>query len=317
MIKQVIIFGGSGFLGKYIVKHLADLGYAIKIFNRNQQKAQKLKLCGHPGQIVVVGDYILDELVISKHIKGCDIVINLIGILNESKTQKFYTVHVDIAEKIARVAKANNISLMIHFSAMEAEGNCSSKYTQSKLLGEEAVTSAFPEAIIIRPNLVFGEEDNFFNKFAKLASILPFLPLINNGKMKLQPVYVDDLAKFVCYVIKLKIHDQKLYHIGGPKVYSIKNLLKFIITITNRKCLLINIPLPIAKFIAFICEFKVISALLKPITGNIEPLITRDQIKFLCNSNSLEQSHDLEKAKIRATPIESIVPKYLKIYKKV
>ncbi|WP_339045402.1 complex I NDUFA9 subunit family protein [Candidatus Mesenet endosymbiont of Agriotes lineatus] len=317
MIKQVIIFGGSGFLGKYIVKHLADLGYIVKIFSRNQEKAKRLKLCGHPGQIVVVGGYILDESVISKHIKGCDVVINLIGILNESKTQKFYTVHVDIAEKIAIVAKTNNVSLMIHFSAMEVEGNCSSKYAQSKLLGENAVASAFPEAIIIRPSLVFGEEDNFFNKFAKLASILPFLPLINNGRMKLQPVYVDDLAKFVCYVIKLKNHNQKLYHIGGPKVYPIKSLFKFIITITNRKCLLVNIPLPIAKFIAFICEFKLISILLKPITGNVEPLITRDQIKFLCNGSGFEQSHELEKAKIRATPIESIVPKYLKIYKKV
>ncbi|GHM57919.1 MAG: 3-beta-hydroxy-Delta(5)-steroid dehydrogenase [Candidatus Mesenet longicola] len=317
MIKQVIIFGGSGFLGKYIVKHLADLGYAIKIFSRNQEKVKQLKLCGHPEQIVVVGGYILDESVISKHIKGCDIVINLIGILNESKTQNFHTVHVDIAEKIARVAKANAVSFMIHFSAMNLESSYSSKYAQSKLLGEEVVTSAFPEAIIIRPSLVFGEEDNFFNKFAKLASILPFLPLINNGKMKFQPVYVDDLAKFVCYLIKLKDHDQKLYHIGGPKVYSIRNLLKFIITITNRKCLLINIPLPLAKLIAFICELKFISILLKPITGSVEPLITRDQVKFLCNSGDFEQSHDLEKAKIRATPIESIIPKYLKIYKKV
>lgn len=317
MVRQVIIFGGSGFLGKYIVKHLADLGYVVKIFSRNKEKAKQLKLCGHPRQIVVAGGCILDESVISKHIKGCDVVINLIGILNESKTQKFHTVHVDIAEKVARAAKANDVSLMIHFSAMEVEGNCSSKYVQSKLLGEDAVTSAFPEAVIIRPSLVFGEEDNFFNKFAKLASILPFLPLINNGKMKLQPVYVDDLAKFVCCVIKLRTHDQKLYRIGGPKVYSIKSLLKFIIAITNRKCLLINIPMPIAKFIAFICELKFISVLLKPITGSTEPLITRDQVKFLCHSGSLKQSHDLEKAKIRATPIESIVPKYLKIYKKI
>lgn len=317
MVKQVVIFGGSGFLGKYIVKHLADLGYSVKIFSRNQEKAKQLKLCGHPGQIVIVGGYILDESVISQHIKGCDVVVNLIGILNESKTQNFHTAHVDIAEKIAKVAKANAVSLMIHFSAMEVEGNHSSKYAQSKLLGDNAVISAFPEAVIIRPSLVFGEEDSFFNKFAKLASISPFLPLINNGKMKFQPVYVDDLAKFVCYVIKLKSHNQKLYHIGGPKVYSIKNLLKLIITVTNRKCLLINIPLPIAKFIALICEFKLISILLKPITGNAEPLITKDQVKFLCNGGSSEQSHDLEKAKIRATPIESIIPKYLKIYKKI
>ncbi len=316
MTKQVIIFGGSGFIGKYIVKRLANLGYVIKVFTRNQEKIKEFKLCGHPGQIIAVSGYILDEEVISKHIKGCDVVINLVGILNESSTQTFSTVHVSAAEKVARAAKANDIPLMIHFSVMGIEGNYTSKYAQSKLLGETAVTSAFPEAIIIRSSLVFGEEDNFFNKFAKLACMLPFLPLINGGKMKFQPIYVDDLARFTCYVMGLKTHDKKLYSIGGAKVYSMKNLLKFILSVTSRRCLLINIPLPIAKLIAFICEFKLISLLLKPITGNIEPLITRDQIKFLCNNSNFEKSRDLEEAKIRATPMESIVPEYLKIYKK-
>ncbi len=241
MIKRVVIFGGTGFIGKHIVRRLATAGYLIRVFARNQEKAACLKLCGNLGQISIFKGDFFDEKLILESVEECNVVINLVGILYEVKEHGFYAVHVGIAERIARAAKIKNVSMMIHFSAMGIENSKLSEYAQSKLEGEKAVTAAFPEAIIIKPSLVFGKEDNFFNKFARLATILPFLPLIGSGITKFQPICVTDLAEMVYRIISLNKQDKKIYNIGGPKVYSFKSLLKFILNVTNRKCLLVNV----------------------------------------------------------------------------
>ncbi|WP_168464518.1 complex I NDUFA9 subunit family protein [Wolbachia endosymbiont of Ctenocephalides felis wCfeT] len=315
MTKRIVIFGGTGFIGKQVVKRLAEAGYSIKIFTRNQDKASSLKLCGNLGQISVFKGDFSDEESVLKSMEECDVVINLVGILYERKKHDFHTVHVKIAERIAKAAKMQNVPMMIHFSAMGIENNKLSKYAQSKMEGEKAVTSEFFKAIIIKPSLVFGKEDNFFNKFARLATILPFLPLIGNGTTKFQPICVTDLAEVVYRIISLNKQDKKVYCLGGPKVYSFKSLLKFILNVTNRKCLLINISFSMAKLIAFFLENKIISMLLKPITGNTAPMLTRDQVKIMMNSTT-EKSTDLEAIKIRPLSIENIVPEYLKVYRK-
>lgn len=315
MAKRIIIFGGTGFIGKHIVRRLAAHGYLIKIFTRNQEKATSLKLCGNLGQISVFKGDFFDEALLLESMAECDVVINLIGILYETKKSSFHTAHVKIAERIAKAAKIKNVPMMIHFSAMGIENSKLSKYAHSKMEGEKAVTSAFPEAIIMRPSLVFGKEDKFFNKFAKLATILPFLPLIGSGATKFQPICVTDLAEVVYRIISLNKQDKKIYNLGGPKVYSFKSLLKFILNVTNRKCLLVNISFPMAKLIAFFLENRIISMLLKPITGDISPMLTQDQVKVMMNS-SLEKSTDLETIKILPLSIENIVPEYLKIYRK-
>ncbi|AAW70826.1 complex I NDUFA9 subunit family protein [Wolbachia endosymbiont of Brugia malayi] len=315
MIKRVVIFGGTGFIGKHIVRRLATAGYLIRVFVRNQEKAACLKLCGNLGQISIFKGDFFDEKLILESVEECNVVINLVGILYEVKEHSFYAVHVGIAEKIARAAKIKNVSMMIHFSAMGIENSKLSEYAQSKLKGEKAVTAAFPEAIIIKPSLVFGKEDNFFTKFARLATILPFLPLIGSGTTKFQPICVTDLAEMVYRIINLNKQDKKIYNIGGPKIYSFKSLLKFILNVTNRKCLLVNVSFPMAKLIAFFLESRIISILLKPITGDISPMLTRDQVRVMMSS-SIEKSTDFEAIKIRPLSIENVVPEYLKVYKK-
>ncbi|MGL9725312.1 MAG: complex I NDUFA9 subunit family protein [Wolbachia sp.] len=315
MIKRIVIFGGTGFIGKYIVRRLATAGYLIKIFTRNREKATCLKLCGNLGQISIFKGDFFDEKSILESMKGCDVVINLVGILYEIKKQDFYAVHVEIAEKIARAAQINNVPMMIHFSAMGIENSKLSKYAKSKLEGEKAVVLAFQEAIIIKPSLVFGKEDSFFNKFARLATISPFLPLIGNGIIKFQPICATDLAEVVHRIVTLNKQGKKIYNIGGPKIYSFKSLLKFILNVTNRKCLLVNVSFPMAKLMAFFLESRIISVLLKPITGDTNPVLTRDQIKVMMSS-SIEKSTDLEMMKIRPLAIENVVPEYLKIYRK-
>ncbi|MDG7056287.1 MAG: complex I NDUFA9 subunit family protein [Wolbachia endosymbiont of Meromenopon meropis] len=315
MIKRIVIFGGTGFIGKYVVRRLSEAGYLIRIFTRNQKKAACLKICGNLGQISVFKGDFLNQKSILKSMERCDVVINLVGILHETKNGDFYAVHVNMAEMIARAAKIKNIPMMIHFSAMGVENNKISKYAQSKFEGEKAVTLAFPEAIIIRPGLVFGREDSFFNKFAKLATIFPFLLLIGGGATKFQPICVTDLAEVVYYIINFNKKDKKIYNIGGHKIYSFKSLLEFILKITNRKCLLVNISFSMAKLIAFFLERRIISILLKPITGNTNPILTRDQVKTMMSS-SIEKSTDIEIIKINPLSMETFIPKYLKIYKK-
>ncbi|WCR57653.1 complex I NDUFA9 subunit family protein [Wolbachia endosymbiont of Ctenocephalides felis wCfeJ] len=315
MTKRIVIFGGTGFIGRHIVKHLATAGYSIRIFARNQEKAAYLKLCGNLGQISILKGDFFDEKSILESMEECDVVINLVGILYETKKHDFYAVHVVIAERIARAAKVKNVPMMIHFSAMGIENDKLSEYAKSKLESEKAVISAFPEAIIIKPSLVFGKEDTFFNKFSRLATILPFLPLIGSGTTKFQPICVTDLAEMVYRVISLSKQDKKIYNIGGPKVYSFKSLLKFVLNVTNRKCLLVNVSFPMAKLIAFFLERKIISMLLKPITGDTSPMLTRDQVKVMMSS-SIEKSTDLETVKIRPLSIENVVPEYLKVYRK-
>lgn len=315
MKKRVIIFGGTGFVGKHIVKRLAEAGYLIRIFTRNQDKASSLKLCGNLGQISVFEGDLSDEKSILKSMEECDVVINLIGILYETRRCDFHTAHVKIAGRIAKAAKIKNVPMMIHFSAMGIENSKLSKYAQSKIEGEKVVVSEFPKAIIIKPSLIFGKEDNFFNKFARLATILPFLPLIGEGTTKFQPICVTDLAEVVYRIIKLNKQDKAVYFLGGPKIYSFKSLLKFILNVTNRRCLLVSISFPMAKLIAFFLENRIVSMLLKPITGSTCPMLTQDQVRMMMSSIT-DKSNDLEEIKIRPLSIENVVPEYLKIYKK-
>lgn len=179
-------------------------------------------------QTTIVQGSILDEQLLLQNIAECDVVINLIGILNETKQHTFQNIHVETAEKIAKAATAKKVPMLIHFSSMGVENHKLSKYAKSKVDGEKAVISAFPKAIVIKPSVVFGKEDKFFNKFAKLATILPFLPLIGGGNTQFQPIYVKDIAELV-YQIIINKYSKRIYNVGGPEIYSFKDLLKFIL----------------------------------------------------------------------------------------
>ncbi|KYW91490.1 complex I NDUFA9 subunit family protein [Ehrlichia ruminantium] len=316
-IRRIIIFGGSGFIGKYLVRYFSNAGYIIKVFTRCPEKAKQLRLCGLLGQIEIVSGDINNNKELVEHISGCYCVINLIGTLYNTKKTTFYNVHAHVAENIAKIAKQLNVELMVHFSAMGIDNICNSDYAKSKLIGERLVKESFPDAVIVRPNLVFGPEDKFFNKFARLLMILPFLPVVGGGKFVFQPVYVDDVAKLVFHIIDYRIKD-KLYNVCGPSTYSFKELLNLILSITHRKSKLFNIPFCLASILAFVFEIKMISIFSKLITGSTDPILTRDQVKFMMGMTQLHDMYpidDLKEMGINFATVEDIVPQYLEIYK--
>ena len=317
-VKRVVMFGGSGFIGRYLVKCFADAGYMVKIVSRYPEKAKQLKLCGDLGQINIVSCNITNNEEIAEHMFGCNVVINLLGTLYNTEKSTFYDIHAKAAENIARIAKSCGVELMVHFSAMWIDGMHQSDYAKSKLMGEKLVKLEFPDAVIVRSNLVFGPGDKFFNKFAQLLMILPFLPVIGGGHSIFQPVYVDDLARLVLYIVENSIKD-KLYNVCGPKTYSFKELLNFILNVTKRRSKLIGTSFFVAKILAFFCESRIISVIFKLVTGNTDPIFTRDQVTFI---KDMTESHgtypvddDLRKMGIKFSTVEDVVPKYLQIYK--
>ncbi|MBQ4874785.1 MAG: complex I NDUFA9 subunit family protein [Rickettsiaceae bacterium H1] len=309
-MKKILIFGGSGFIGRYIVKELAEDSHIIKIISRSQ--AKELKVCGEVGQITCVNGNVSDEELVEKHTLGMDIVINLVGILYESYSKEFNFIHNIAAKNIAKYAKTAKVKQLIHFSALGIENQ--SQYNESKLNGENIIKKEFPDAVIIRPSVVFGEEDNFFNKFARFATISPFLPIIGGGKGLMQPVFVGDVARFIRNIVTKKITKQT-YELAGPKKYSFKELMEFIIKTIERKRRLVNIKFSIAKFTAWFLEFRLISLLLKPMNGSNSPILTRDQVDLLRYDN-VSNKDSLQSAGIIPKTIEEVVTQYLQRYKK-
>jgi NADH dehydrogenase len=305
--KIVTIFGGSGFLGRYIVKELAPTGMFINIAERYPEEALFLKTAGFVGQINLIPANVTSKESIKQAIKNSDIVINTVGVLYSKGKQDFKKLHTEAAGNIARVAKELGCAKFIHVSALGIDkAYYASTYAKTKLEGEKEILKHFPQATIIRPSVIFGKEDNFLNKFAAMATILPFLPLINEGKTRLQPVYVRDVAEAIATIIKdeKKKYNGKIVELGGPEVYSFKEVIKFILKTINRKKLLLPLPEAVAKLIG------VISEIFMP-----KPVITRDLIKLLNYDNVVGDKNKLKFSDLNITPqsMKHIIPTYLKI----
>ncbi len=296
--KIITIVGGTGFIGRYVVKHLAKAGYRIRVISRNAESALELKTAGDPGQILLVSGNVAKPE--SLQLAASYAVINLVGILFESGKQSFNAVQTTGAEKLAQAAKAAGAQVFVQMSALGADKASGSHYARSKLMGEKAVQSAFPTATILRPSVVFGEEDNFFNQFASMASFSPALPLIGGGTTKFQPVYVDDVAKAIEAALTNKNMRGKTYELGGLGTYSFKEILQFITATIHKPRCLTTLPYGLANVVGFFNE-------LLP-----RPMITRDQIKLLKHDNVVSENA-LTFADIGITPqsVEAIVPHYL------
>lgn len=306
--KTICIFGGTGFLGRNITEALAHLGYRIKIITRKPQSAYFLKPYGDIGQIVpVYCSY--DKESLEEVIKGCDAVINLVGILFEKKKNKFARVHTEFPKLIAEICTEQKVKDFIHISALGCNKS-SSKYARSKLKGEEAVFENFPKAVIFRPSIVFGADDSFFNMFAKLSKVLPFFPLIGGGKTKFQPVFVGDIAKAVCNVLENKLPagqgaQGKIFELGGLDIESFEALYQRLFREINRKRPLIPIPFKVAKIQAFFMG-------LAP-----KPMLTIDQVKSLKTDNIVaDDALTLLDLNVSPTSMDIILPTYLVCYKK-
>jgi len=291
------VFGGSGFIGRYVVKRLARQGWLVRVAVRDPEAALFLKPMGTVGQVVPVYANVTDDVSAAGAMAGADLVINLVGILSESGGAGFQSVHAEGAGRVARLAAEAGVPRFVHMSAIGADPASASRYARTKGLGEQAVRAAFPGATIIRPSVVFGPEDHFFNRFAAIARLAPFMPVIA-GSTKLQPVYVGDVADAIMASID---RPGETFELGGPRVWSMRDILAYILQQIGRDKRMIPVPMCIARMQAAIMEL---------IPG--QPL-TRDQLLMLQRDNVVTAgTPGLTQLGIVPTPVELVVPAYLR-----
>jgi uncharacterized protein YbjT (DUF2867 family) len=298
--KIIAIFGAGGFIGKHLMRELTKLGYRIKVATRNPFTKGYLKPLGNPGQIELFKTNIFNEEDVRKILNNCDLVINLCGILFENSKQKFSQVHSDFPFLLSRLCFEFGIKNLVHISALGVKERHSSQYMQSKLQGEKNIKDNFKASVILRPSIVFGPEDKFFNTFASLAQFSPFLPLIGGGKTKFSPIYVGDVAKSIVKSLELNNLEPKIYELGGPENYSFKELMEILLNEIKKKRFLVPIPYGLAKFQSYFLQ----------IMSN--PLLTPDQVELLKHNNIVSGDYPtLKDLGIAGTPIQNILSKYI------
>lgn len=313
----VTIFGGSGFVGRYVVQALARRGAQIRVVCRRPEEALACKPMGDVGQIVPVAANIRDEASIAAALRGSDVVVNLVGVLYERGRQTFDAVHHQGAAAIARQAAAAGVRQLVQISAIGADSGSDSVYARSKGQGEDAVREAFPGAIILRPSIVFGPEDDFFNRFAAMTPFSLALPLIGGGHTRFQPVYVCDIAAAVARVIGDQSCDGRTFELGGPRVYSFRELLATILAVIRRKRLLVPVPFRVANVLAAAIEFGLaLPAMIVPAFVPAPPL-TRDQVRLLHHDNVVgDGAEGFAALGIETTGLDAILPAYLARYRR-
>lgn len=301
--KVATVFGGSGFIGRYVVKRLAARGHVVRVAVRDTEAALFLKPMGVVGQIVPLSSDLTRPDDVTRAVEGADMVVNLVGILAESRRGDFQRVHAEGAGAIARVAAKAGTGRLVHVSAIGADPASPSEYARSKAAGEEAVRAALPAAVILRPSVVFGAEDQFFNRFGTMAQFLPFMPVFF-GSSRMQPVYVGDVADAVMAVIDRTDAPGSLLELGGPHIFTFRQILQYVLRETGRHRLLIPIPPPLARLQAAIAE---------RLPGK---LLTRDQLLLLARDNVVSpDAPGLADLGITATPLDLVAPQYLRRFR--
>jgi NADH dehydrogenase len=311
--KVVAVFGASGFLGRHVVRELARRGWRIRAAVRRPHLAHDLRPLGSIGQIDLVQANIRYRPSIEEAIAGCDAVVNLVGILDEQGQQNFDAVQANGARNVAEVAAGAGIRNMVHVSAIGADANSESTYARTKAEGEAAVRDHVPEAVILRPSIIFGPQDDFFNRFAGMTRISPFLPAIGGGKTRFQPVYVDDVADCVAIALETPGLRGRTYELGGPEIMTFKELMQLMLRVIGRRRTLIPIPFAaagvmgkagdVAGFVPF-----------------VSAPITSDQVKLLKTDNvvgaSGEDVDTIADFGVEPEPLEAILPTYLVRFRK-
>ncbi len=298
------MFGGSGFIGRYIVRRLAKQGHVLRIAVRHPEEAKFLKPLGDVGQITPMAADLLSEPSVARAVDGADQVVNLVAVLYEKGKQTFGALHVEGAERIARLSAAAGVEALLQVSALGADPQASADYARSKAAGEAAVQAAFPQASILRPSIVIGPEDDFFNRFAVMARLSPVLPLIDGGKTRFQPVYVDDVAAAAVAVLADPGCRGRTFELGGPRTYSFKELLQLMLREIHRRRLLLPLPGGLMALKASVLE-------LLP-----KPPLTRDQLRMLEQDNVVaEGAEGFAALGIAPKAIEAVLPTYLDRYR--
>lgn len=297
------VFGGSGFIGRYVVKRLAALGYIVRVAGRDTERAKDLMMAGRVGQVVPLYVALTNEATVHRAVEGADLVVNLVGILSEKRPGDFQRLQAEGAGRVARLAAAAGVARMVQVSSIGADANGPSVYAQTKAAGEAAVREAMPGAVILRPSIVFGAEDGFFNRFGSMAMTLPVMPVIC-GATRFQPVYVGDVADAVLAGLTREDAPGQTYELGGPRIYTFRELLAYILQETRRHRHLWEVPMGLARLQARIGEL---------VPG--KPF-TRDQLASLTRDNvATPGMPGLAELGIVPTPVELIVPGYLDRYR--
>jgi uncharacterized protein YbjT (DUF2867 family) len=298
------ILGGGGFIGRYLVRNLTKKNYRCIISTRKAFQKGYLKTQATPGAIELINWNPNNFSELKESIKNSDIVINLIGILYETRKQKFYNIHSSIPEAVAKICKESDVKKFIHVSAIGANENSKSLYQKSKYQGEVKALENFKNTVVIRPSVVCGTEDNFTNLFSKL-SILPVIPVVGMN-YKFQPILVTDVADAIVQAIETKGNEGKIYEIGGPKVISFGDMVKSILSTINKKRFVVEMPMPLAKIQSTITDFL-----------PIPPILTRDQCEILSEAdNVVSNSHlTLKDLDINPSDVEEAMKKWLWRYK--
>lgn len=303
--KLVTIFGGSGFLGRHVVRLLAKKGYRIRVACRRPDLAGHLQPLGGVGQIAAVQANLRYRDSIDRAVDGADYVINCVGILFESGRNSFDAVQAFGAAAIADAAKKQGTHL-VHVSAIGADKHSASDYARTKGLAEEAVLKTVKNAVIVRPSIIFGPEDGFFNKFADMSRLAPALPLVGGGQTKFQPVYVSDVAQAVVMGMEGALSGGEIFELGGPEVMTFQECLELMLKVISRSRPFVSIPWPIASMMGDIASM----------IPFIEPPLTADQVELLKHDNvvsdaAIKDKRDLASMGINPTAAEAILPSYL------
>jgi uncharacterized protein YbjT (DUF2867 family) len=299
----VTVFGGSGFVGRHVVRALAKRHYRIRVAARRPELAGFLQPLGRVGQIHTVQANLRNAGSIQAAVRDADVVVNLVGILTERGRQRFETIHTFGAEAVA-LAAAQHGARLVHMSSLGASEQSTSAYARSKAAGESAVLAAMPGATIFRPSVVFGPEDDLFNKFASLARMLPVLPLIGGGHTKFQPVFAGDVAAAFAAAVAGETRPGTIYELGGPETFTMREIMAYVLATIERRRLLLPIPFWLAKVEAAILQFMP------------KPVLTPDQVELLRSDSIVSDTAAGERrtfAGLGITPVspQAIVPSYL------
>ncbi|MDC0737797.1 complex I NDUFA9 subunit family protein [Cognatishimia sp. SS12] len=305
MSKLVTIYGGSGFVGRYIARRMAKEGWRVRVAVRRPNEAMFVKPYGAVGQVEPVLCNIRDDASVARAMAGADAVINCVGILAEDGKNSFEAVQTEGAARIARSAAEAGITRLVHLSALGADADSDSEYARTKAAGEAAVQEHMPSAVILRPSVIFGPEDQFFNKFASMSRLSPLLPLVG-GNSKFQPVYVDDVAQAAVNAV---LGDASgIYELGGPEVKTLSALIKDMLAVINRRKLVLNLPFFVGGLLGF--GFDLLQKITLGLFNN--SVLTRDQVKLLRSDNIVSGAQPgLTDLGVTPTPAELVMPDYL------
>ncbi len=321
--RVVTVFGGTGAIGRQLVASLADAGARVRVATRDTEKAHFLKPLGQLGQVAPILASVTNEESVKRAVGGADMVVNLVGILNESGKSTFQKIHVDGAATVAKVAAAAGVTALVHLSALGAAEDSPAAYARSKAQGEKAVTAAFPGATILRPSVVFGPDDGFFNLFGMVSRMAPVLPyftrdgfslkktdgglsvdLSGTGGPKFQPVYVGDVVAAIVAVLQDPAVRGRIYELGGPKVYSMREVMELVAEVTRHRVPVVPVPFWVAKIQATLLG-------LLP-----KPMLTSDQVKMMERDNICSGSQPgLADLGIEPEAAEAILPGYMSRYR--